>query len=378
VQRSLLPENPSNGGFPEPPASMSVRIVAARHEACGKSTRVRLPSAVPARAVHRMRCDHCERAFDIGEVDDFGLESELTDLEKAVPLNRKRKRPSLKLPKLEAPKKLAKPKFSVPKLTKPNFSMPTLSKAKVAKPKPAQPRPTAEKKRKLGPIDPDSRAWRLATIPVAAVLVIGGLFVIQGGGDSTGSSTASAPDSSPPSVENGDNINAIPPATAGDPTGAPTTPSGATASASGTGSAAHLVSGSTYSLALPKGWDRTEPPSGATFSASAPNGEADVTLWITQDPKLDFPTFVSQSLEQLKALAGSANIVQRVPAPTAEGTIVRLAADAPAGQPTYSVTLRVAGPYRYYLASTVQPDASAEASQGADLVAGSFTPEAKG
>src|SRR4029079_16380487 len=49
VQRSLLPENPSNGGFPEPPPSMSVRIVAAKHEACGKSTRVRLPSAVPAR-----------------------------------------------------------------------------------------------------------------------------------------------------------------------------------------------------------------------------------------------------------------------------------------------------------------------------------------
>ena len=84
VQRSLLPENPSNGGFPEPPPSMSVRIVAARHDACGHSTRVRLPSSIPARAVHRLRCDHCERAFEIGEVDDFGLESELNDLEKAV------------------------------------------------------------------------------------------------------------------------------------------------------------------------------------------------------------------------------------------------------------------------------------------------------
>jgi hypothetical protein len=370
VQRSLLPENPSNGGFPEPPPSMSVRIVAAKHEACGKSTRVRLPSAVPARAVHRLRCDHCERAFEIGEVDDFGLESELTDLEKAVPLNRKKRRtPSLKLPKIAAPKltkpKLSKPKRSTPKLSKPKLAKPKLSAPKLSAPKLSKPK-----------IDPNGRAWRLATIPVAAVLVIGGLVLIQGGGDSTNGSSGT--DNSPPSVENGDNINSIPPATAGDPTGSPTTPSGATASTQGAGTAAHLVSGGTYSLALPKHWDRTEPPSGATFSASAPDGEADVTLWIKQDPKLDFPTFVSQSLQQLEAVAGSAHIVNRVPAPTAEGTIVTLAADAPAGQPSYQVTLRVAGPYRYYLATTVQPDASPEASQGADLVAGSFTPEAKG
>ena len=91
---------------------MSVRIVAARHEACGKSTRVRLPSAIPARAVHRLRCDHCERAFEIGEVDDFGLENELNDLEAAVPAKKAgRKRPSLSLPKLSKPK-LSKPKLS--------------------------------------------------------------------------------------------------------------------------------------------------------------------------------------------------------------------------------------------------------------------------
>ncbi len=104
-----------------------------------------------------------------------------------------------------------------------------------------------------------------------------------------------------------------------------------------------------------------------------------MTLWITQDPKLDFPTFVSQSSAQLEALAGSAHIVQRVPAPTEEGTIVTLAADAPAGQPTYS-----GHPPRRRrlsllpLATTVQPDASPEATQGVDLIAGSFTPEAKG
>jgi hypothetical protein len=346
---------------------MSVRIVAAKHDACGKSTRVRLPSAVPARAVHRLRCDHCERAFEIGEVDDFGLESELTDLEKAVPLNRKRRRASLKLPKLSAPK-LTAPKLSLPKL-----SVPKLTAAKKPPAKPA-----TAKKRTFGPIDPESRTWRLASIPVAAALVIGGLLLIQGGGDdpSTPGTAAAGTASAPPSVENGDNINSIPPATAGDPTGEPTTPRDATGAAGG--AAAHLVSGSTYSLALPKGWKQSEAPNGATFAATAPNDEADVTLWITEDPKLDFPTFVSQSLAQLEALAGSAHIVDRVPAPTAEGTIVRLAADAPAGQPSYEVTLRVAGDYRYYLSTTVQPDASEEASQGAALVAGSFTPEAKG
>ncbi len=339
---------------------MSVRIVAARHDSCGKSTRVRLPSAIPARAVHRLRCDHCEKAFEIGEVDDFGLESELKDLEKAVPARKKVKLSKAKLVK----PKLAKPKLAKPKLTKPKFSKPTLAKAK----------PTKSK------IDPQSRTWRLATIPVAAVLVIGGLLLLQGGGDDA--PTTAAPDSGPPSVVEGDDLSSIPPATAGDQTGSPTTatdaPAPAEGAAAGGSEAASLVAGTTYSLALPKGWERLDPPSGATFAATAPNGEADATLWITRDPKLDFPTFVSQSLAQLEALAGPADIVERVPAPTEEGTIVRLAADAPPGEPEYEVTLRVSGAYRYYLATTVQPDASPEAVQAADLIAGSFAPEAKG
>ena len=40
---------------------------------------------------------------------------------------------------------------------------------------------------------------------------------------------------------------------------------------------------------------------------------------------------------------------------------MRLAADAPPGAPAYEVTLRASGPYRYYLATTVQPDAPSEA-----------------
>ena len=76
-----------------------------------------------------------------------------------------------------------------------------------------------------------------------------------------------------------------------------------------------LVRGSSYSLALPAGWQRIKPPAGATFAAASADGGADATLWIDEDPKLDFPQFIDQSLKQLQALAGSAQIVDRVAAP---------------------------------------------------------------
>jgi hypothetical protein len=65
----------------------------------------------------------------------------------------------------------------------------------------------------------------------------------------------------------------------------------------------------------------------------------------------------------------------RVAAPTADASIVTLAADAPPNTPRYEVTLRASGPYRYYLATTVQPDASAAAADGVDLIQGSFLPQ---
>ena len=107
------------------------------------------------------------------------------------------------------------------------------------------------------------------------MLVLGGLFLIQGGGDDPATTPPRrprpTPDNSPPSVAAGDDLGSIPPATAGDPTGSPTSPDSAPASSSnansGGGSAASLVAGTTYSLALPKGWERTDPPSGATFAA---------------------------------------------------------------------------------------------------------------
>jgi hypothetical protein len=204
--------------------------------------------------------------------------------------------------------------------------------------------------------DPQSRAWRLASIPLAAALVIAGLLLAQGDGEE--------------------------PAPPGPPAEAASSAPASGAEPSGEGGAAggdpELVRGSAFSLALPAEWEQINPDNGATFAAVADDGGAEVTLWIEEDPGLKFPAFVTQSLRQLEQLAGSARVVERVPAPTPEGTVVVLAADAPAGEPTYEVTLRAAGPYRYYLATSVEPDASAAAVEGAELIAGSFTPEVGG
>lgn len=386
-----MPENPANGGFPEPLADAGVCVVAVRHEACGTSTRVRLPGAVPARAVHTVRCEHCQKAFEAGEIDELGLETELAELEAALGTPARRRRSRFSLPsrsqrkqpeQLKAPKAVKAPKV---KAAKP-ASVPKLpSRSKVA----SVPKLPSRSSSKRPGFDPQSLGWRLLSVPVAAGLVIGGLFLLQGGGDDprgSGASKARTASATAPvaaavaatdTPANAGADNSIPPATAGDPTSS-TSPASVAAASGGSSGDAKVVSGSSYTLALPPDWQQTEAPTGATFAAIAPDGSADATLWITQDPKLDFPNFVAQSLTQLQTLAGSAQIVERVPAPTEEGTIVRLAADSPEGEPTYDVTLRISGPYRYYLATSVQPDAPAEAAQGAELVAGSFTPEAKG
>jgi hypothetical protein len=284
VKRSMLHEAPGNGGFPEPPPDADIRIVRARHDACGAQTRVRLPHAIPARAVRRLRCEGCEQQFEAAKVEE-----------------------------LEAPARR---------------------------------------------FDPSSGAWKLASIPVAALLVIGALLLIQG-----------------------DDGPQAPPATAA--------PSEAAAAAKlsqeraaktieRASKKAQLVGGSAYSLALPAGWKQVEPPRGATFAAESEDGGADATLWITEDSELDFPTFVNQSLAQLEQLAGSAEVIERVAAPTPDATVVRLAADSPPGQATYEVTLRVSDPYRYYLATSAQPDASRAAERGVELITGSFMPEIEG
>ena len=211
----------------------------------------------------------------------------------------------------------------------------------------------------------DGPAWRYLSVPLAGAAVIGALMLIQGSDDSQSSSEPTGEATQAPA--------AAAPAESGK-SGADEKASKNAAKARQT-KGAHLVKGSTYSLAMPPGWEHITPPAGATFAAQDPDGAADATLWVNRDPSLDFPAFEAQSLEQLRNLAGSAKVVKRVAAPTAEASVVTLAADAPANAPQYEVTLRQSGPYSYYLATTLQPSANAETADGVDLIQSSFLPQ---
>jgi hypothetical protein len=210
---------------------------------------------------------------------------------------------------------------------------------------------------RLPKVAPSSRAWRIASGALAALAVLGGLLLIQRSGDDP----AQVPAGAAPAAKTAQAPPASNPAIGKHP-----------------GGDAKLVQGASYSLALPAGWERVNPTGGATFAASSADASADATLWIEEKPSLDFPTFINRSMAQLEGLAGSAHVVERVPAPTLEGTIVRLAADAPPGEPKAEVLLRAAGPYRYYLLTTTEPGASRQAIDGTELISGSFTPTASG
>jgi hypothetical protein len=197
------------------------------------------------------------------------------------------------------------------------------------------------------PFHPEGRAWRYLSVPVAAAVVIGAMALLQGSGAPARHSASST---------------------------APAAPEPPFKSPAGP----YVVNESIFALALPPGWHRTRAKNNATFAAAPNEGGANATLWILLDPKLDLAAFESRSLAHLEALAGSAQVVDRVTAPTAEGTVVTLATDSRPGEPAYEVTLRAAGPYRYYLATTVEPNAPREAVEGADLIHDSFVPVAGG
>lgn len=197
------------------------------------------------------------------------------------------------------------------------------------------------------PFGTEGRAWRYLSLPIAAAAVIGAMALIQGSGESARHSASSA---------------------------APAAPEPPFKSAAGP----YVVNESIFALALPPGWHRISPKNNAAFAAAPSEGGANATLWILLDPKLDLDAFESRSLAQLEALAGSAQVVDHVTGPTAAGTVVTLATDPRPGEPAYEVTLRAAGPYRYYLATTVEPNAPREAVEGAELIHGSFVPVAGG
>ena len=281
----------ANGGFPVPPESESVRLVASHHDACAGETRVRLPAPLPSRAVRRVVCERCAEPYWPGRIDDLGIEG------------------------LSGGRRL-----SLPSLPQP--------------------------------------AWRWVSLPAAAAAVVVGLVLIQSDDDAG----TAAP--SPAFVQ----------------------PTGDEASGRGNGNGgagragvpgdARLVDESTFQLALPAGWSETAPSGGATFAAAAPEGDADVMLWIEQDPKLDFASFEARSLAQLESLAGSAGAVKRNLGPTPATTTSLLApTSAPPDAPNYEVLIS-GGPndYWYYLATTSQPGAPAAALDGVKLIQGSFTP----
>jgi hypothetical protein len=288
----------ANGGFPEPPAGVPVHVVRASHDACGAETRVRLPGSVPARAVRRVVCDHCERPFACEAIED--------------------------------------PNPADP-------GVPAGGGSGAGSP------PTRRRslRSRLVPdwrgwlSAPPGRTWRILSVPLAAAGVIVGLLIVRG------SDEAPRPDrvAQAGTAESGD---------------------------------AKLVRQPGWSLALPSGWERIPGGEGAAFAAASEDGTADVTLWIERDPSLSFEEFEARSLTQLRQLAGSAEVVERSAGPTPERTIVRIEADAPEGaraSAPYTVTLRAGGPYRYYLSTSLQPDASAENAAATELIHESFVPE---
>src|SRR4051812_36185900 len=175
VSRLVLPENALNGGLPEPPASEAVRVIDAHHDACGAATRVRLPGTLSPRAVRRFHCAGCAAAFVAQHIEEVELRMadgmaagevtvttpEVVNVE-AQPeaMEDKAVQALTRPPKPKGPSFLlraaAKPKAAKPKLALPSLSLPKVSLPKVKLPK----------------IDPDSRSWKLASLGIAALLVV--------------------------------------------------------------------------------------------------------------------------------------------------------------------------------------------------------------
>ena len=266
----------NNGGFPAPREGEPVRLLSAHHETCSATTRIRLPRAVPSRAVRRVVCERCDRPFEPASVVEQAIS--------AAPAKRRISRDT----------------------------------------------------------------WRWLGLPIAALAVLAVLYAVQ----------------------------------RDEPAATPAAPAGAIGSGAGEGQRAgreladaQLVSESTFQVALPAGWERSTATGGATFAAKAPGGDADVTLWVERNAKLDFATFEARSLAQLETLAGSAHVVERRTGPTPGETSVLIApTTAPTGAPHYEVLLRTSGDNWFYLATTVQPEAAPTVSDETQLIRRSFLP----
>jgi hypothetical protein len=133
-----------------------------------------------------------------------------------------------------------------------------------------------------------------------------------------------------------------------------------------------------FALSLPVGWTEDEAPEGALYAASNEDGSARSVLWVERKPELSFGSYVASSLNGLQTLGTDAKIIDQTQGRSLEASSARLSAEVPLdGQAPgpYRVTLRAAGPYRYYLASSVAHDAPAGALAEAELLGGSLRPE---
>jgi hypothetical protein len=139
-----------------------------------------------------------------------------------------------------------------------------------------------------------------------------------------------------------------------------------------------------YSITLPDGWHNSPRPPGAAFAATSGDGLASSTLIIRRNPALDMEGYESRSLRTLEELGENAEVIGKIEGDTPEDSSVDLQATVPVGSElvaadqdlasTYRVTLRVAGPYRYYLATTIQPGASEDLLEEAEDLGHSLRP----
>lgn len=203
----------------------------------------------------------------------------------------------------------------------------------------------------------------VATALLAAAAVTGWILLIQGTGDDR--SNAAPPTPEPSAAAPFDAGGDVPQAAGG--------------SASGEG--VQFVKRDTWSLALPAGWTPVKPRGDIAYRAETEDGLATVTLWVERDAKLSFRAFERRAVRNLKTLSPKARVFNRDEGPTDRDTIVQLKADVPTGRggsAPYVVTLRNAGPYFYYLATSVKPEASKKARDAAAVIHGSLNPEVSG
>lgn len=323
-----------NGGFPEPPAGEPTRAVKRSHPDCGADTRIRLPRALPEAVVCRVVCEGCHKTYEAAPTGAGPRPAEPAAAAAAGASAAATAGTSAPATTGTSATAVAESTGLEARIADGLLALRDRIEDGIDAARDALdelPRPEL-------PEIPRERLWTWASIPLAVLGVVAGLFLIQGS-DSQ-------------------------------PTPAP--------AASSTAGDAEFIEQPGYSLALPKGWEETNPPDGAAFSAASTDGMADATLWIERAPNLSFERFEQRSLSQLAELGGKARVVDRVEGPTVESSIVELRADVPVGEGAtapYRVTLRAAGPFRHYFVTVTQPGADPDLLADVELMHGSLRPD---